>query len=203
MSRIALTPNASGTGTLTIAAPNTDTDRTLTLPDATGTVNISGLANQVPAGSAGAPAIYPTGDSNTGIFFPAADTIAFSEGGAEAMRIASSGYVGIGTTSPNYMLHVNGAFGASMMQFTYSTSGSGVSDGLRIGTGTSGTFINEGEALPITFSTNNTQCFALAASGAVGVGPALNYGTSGHLLTSGGSGAAGGHLQRARGGEGI
>lgn len=38
MSRIALTPNASGTGTLTIAAPNTDTDRTLTLPDATGTV---------------------------------------------------------------------------------------------------------------------------------------------------------------------
>lgn len=38
MSRIALTPNASGTGTLTIAAPNTDTDRTLTLPDAAGTV---------------------------------------------------------------------------------------------------------------------------------------------------------------------
>lgn len=33
MSRIALTPNASGTGTLTIAAPNTNTDRTLTLPD--------------------------------------------------------------------------------------------------------------------------------------------------------------------------
>jgi hypothetical protein len=38
MSRITLAPNASGTGTLTIAAPNTNTDRTLTLPDATGTV---------------------------------------------------------------------------------------------------------------------------------------------------------------------
>ena len=38
MSKIALTPNASGTGTLTIAAPNTNTDRTLTLPDTTGTV---------------------------------------------------------------------------------------------------------------------------------------------------------------------
>ena len=38
MSKIALTPNASGTGTLTIAAPNTSTDRTLTLPDETGTV---------------------------------------------------------------------------------------------------------------------------------------------------------------------
>jgi len=38
MSKISLTPNASGTGTLTIAAPNTSTDRTLTLPDETGTV---------------------------------------------------------------------------------------------------------------------------------------------------------------------
>ena len=38
MSKIALTPNASGTGTFTIASPGTNTDRTLTLPDATGTV---------------------------------------------------------------------------------------------------------------------------------------------------------------------
>jgi hypothetical protein len=38
MSKIALTPNASGTGTFTVAAPNSNSDRTLTLPDATGTV---------------------------------------------------------------------------------------------------------------------------------------------------------------------
>ena len=38
MSKIALTPNASGTGTFTIAAPNSNTDRTLTLPDEAGTV---------------------------------------------------------------------------------------------------------------------------------------------------------------------
>lgn len=42
MSKIALSGNASGTGTLTIAAPNTSTDRTLTLPDATGTMLVSG-----------------------------------------------------------------------------------------------------------------------------------------------------------------
>jgi hypothetical protein len=46
---------------------------------------------QLGAGTAAAPALSTTGDTNTGIFFPAADTIAFSEGGAEVMRIDSSG----------------------------------------------------------------------------------------------------------------
>jgi hypothetical protein len=45
-------------------------------------------------GSASTPAIRGT-DTNTGIFFPAADTIAFSEGGAEAMRIDSNGDVNL------------------------------------------------------------------------------------------------------------
>jgi hypothetical protein len=60
----------------------------------------------VAPGSASAPAITTDGDTNTGIFFPAADTIAFAEGGAEAVRIDSSGNVGIGTTSPSGKLHV-------------------------------------------------------------------------------------------------
>ena len=57
-------------------------------------------------GTAASPAIVPTGDTNTGIFFPAADTIAFAEGGAEAMRIDSSGNVGIGITNPTSILHI-------------------------------------------------------------------------------------------------
>jgi hypothetical protein len=39
MSQIKLTPNASGTGVLTISSPNTNTDRTITLPDATTTLS--------------------------------------------------------------------------------------------------------------------------------------------------------------------
>jgi len=49
-------------------------------------------------GSASAPAITNTGDTNTGIFFPAADTIAFAEGGVEAMRLDSAGNMGLGVT---------------------------------------------------------------------------------------------------------
>jgi hypothetical protein len=48
-------------------------------------------------GSAATPAIRGT-DANTGIFFPAADTIAFSEGGVESMRIDSAGNFGLGVT---------------------------------------------------------------------------------------------------------
>jgi hypothetical protein len=53
----------------------------------------------VAAGSASAPAITTDGDTNTGIFFPAADTIAFAEGGAEAMRIVSGGDLLVGATA--------------------------------------------------------------------------------------------------------
>ena len=38
MSQVKISGNASGTGVLTIAAPNTNTDRTLSLPDNTGSI---------------------------------------------------------------------------------------------------------------------------------------------------------------------
>jgi hypothetical protein len=44
MTKIALSPNASGTGTFTIEAPNSNSNRTLVLPDEAGTV----LTNETP-----------------------------------------------------------------------------------------------------------------------------------------------------------
>jgi len=79
------------------------------------------------AGSASTPALQPSGDTNTGIFFPAADTIAFAEGGVESARIDSSGRLLVGTSSEsgNSLFTVRGNTG--------SATGAGVLD---IGLGT-------------------------------------------------------------------
>jgi hypothetical protein len=52
MSAISLQGNASGTGTLTVAAPSTNTNRTLTLPDGTGTFTVAGVNSNIVAGTA-------------------------------------------------------------------------------------------------------------------------------------------------------
>jgi hypothetical protein len=49
--------------------------------------------------------IVHTGDTNTAIRFPAADTITTETGGSERVRVDSSGNVGIGKTSPNIGSH--------------------------------------------------------------------------------------------------
>jgi len=52
--------------------------------------------------------IVHTGDTNTAIRFPAADTVTVETAGSERMRIDSSGNVGIGTASPTLPLTVDG-----------------------------------------------------------------------------------------------
>jgi len=79
-------------------------------------------------GTAATPAIRGT-DANTGIFFPAADTIAFSEGGAEVARFDSSSNLLVGTSNipsnrdtvtPKFI--VNGAGAAGSMQVVRNTT---------------------------------------------------------------------------------
>jgi hypothetical protein len=75
MTKIAIVPNAAGTGTFTIEAPNSNSNRTLVLPDAAGEIygqgNILGTVSQ----SAGVPtgAIIERGSNANGEFVKYAD----------------------------------------------------------------------------------------------------------------------------------
>lgn len=51
------------------------------------------------AGTAPLPSIARSNDLDTGVYFPAADTVGITTGGAERVRISSSGNVGIGATA--------------------------------------------------------------------------------------------------------
>lgn len=57
-------------------------------------------------GSAAAPGMAVAGDANTGLWAPAADTLAVSTAGVEAIRVTSAQFVGIGTASPSVPFEV-------------------------------------------------------------------------------------------------
>lgn len=57
-------------------------------------------------GSTSAPVFTYNSDTNTGMYFPADDTLAFTTAATERLRIDSTGNVGIGTTSPSSLLHL-------------------------------------------------------------------------------------------------
>jgi Tfp pilus assembly protein FimT len=149
------------------------------------------------AGTALLPSITTTGDLNTGMWFPAADTIAFSEGGVEALRIDSSGNVGIGTSSPSTTLHLSRSDDARLKltdtgdscTFTVRSDG----DNTSIGTDT---------AHPVRFTTNNTERMRIDSSGNLLVGKTASTGvTAGAELRSDGYGVftrSGGESIQAR-----
>jgi hypothetical protein len=84
MSKIALTPNATGTGVFTISSPATNTNRTLTLPDEAGTVltSASSLASDNLTGpinvNASAPNQAVTLDSSGNLLVGTTDTTPFN-----------------------------------------------------------------------------------------------------------------------------
>jgi hypothetical protein len=115
----------------TISSTNTNGDISLT-PNGTGEVNItkvdidSGAIDGTTIGGSSAAAgtfttvtasgdvtiadkIVHSGDTNTAIRFPAADTVTVETSGAERMRVDSSGNLGVGTSSPGAKLHLGGS----------------------------------------------------------------------------------------------
>ena len=120
----------------------------------------------VGAGTVSAPAITTSGDTNTGIYFPAADTIAFTEGGVESMRIDSSGNVGIGTSSPVEKLTVSGAI--SLNTDLVLKEGT-TARGYLFGT-SAGLHYRATSGLPHIFQNVGTELMRIDSSGNVGIG---------------------------------
>jgi hypothetical protein len=120
-------------------------------------------------GSASAPSLILNGDANTGIWRPAADTLAVSTAGSERMRITSAGYVGIGTITPSVLLELQDSTHTTMkiksgnndnILFAQAIQ----SDEARIGTDTN---------TPMSFFTNTSRRMTITTSGNVGIGTTL------------------------------
>ena len=120
-------------------------------------------------GSASTPAIRGT-DTNTGIFFPAADTIAFAEGGAEVARFDSSGNLGIGVTSPAVEMVLFKNTSNPRFQIQNSTSGTTNVDGLQVALVGSDGYLWNFENGNSIFGTNGTERMRIDSSGSVMIG---------------------------------
>ena len=141
------------------------------IPNTAGSVLSSNISSGVTInfadGSASTPSITNDGDTNTGIFFPAADTIAFSEGGTEAMRLDSSGNVGIGTSSPlvtsanRKVVTLNGTTDAM-----YNIGVNGTYTGFFYSSA-SNTQIGSATSIPLQFYTGDTERMRIDSSGRV------------------------------------
>jgi hypothetical protein len=104
----------------------------------------------------------------------ARNDIVFQTASSEKMKITEAGLVGIGTSSPNYLLGVHkGSSDANYIQITNSTTGSGSGDGAIIGLGSDEALnVWQFENEPINFGTNNNTRMTIDSSGNVGIGAA-------------------------------
>jgi hypothetical protein len=163
--QVAISPTGTGSVTMNPATAGTINNMSIGATTAsTGaftTLGATGVAT-FSAGTVSAPAITTTGDTNTGIFFPAADTIAFTEGGVESMRIDSSGNVGIGGASiANYKLGVYGDIRTVNAGYTMGGVYTPQSGDIGIGRENLGGMV---------FATDGTERMRISSTGNVGIG---------------------------------
>lgn len=147
------------------------------------------------------------GSSWKPIYTNCSDFIIKTGGTTEAMRITSGGNVGIGTSSPGQRLVIQGSTTNVIAQIRNSSTVASTSKTTAvqfIGTDTVGTAKETGD-IYVTPADNDyvgsqmlfftrgsdtvTERLRIASAGQIGIGGA-NYGTSGQVLTSNGSGAA-------------
>tara|TARA_R100001509_G_scaffold148657_1_gene106646 strand:+ start:25 stop:1869 length:1845 start_codon:yes stop_codon:yes gene_type:complete len=106
-----------------------------------------------------AGSILHTGDTNTKIRFPAADTVSIETAGSERLRVDSSGLVGIGKT-PSRTLDVSGKIRSS----------EAVCFGDNSSTPSEGAAIHRPAASTLGFVTNDSERMRIDSSGVLSIG---------------------------------
>ena len=142
----------------------------------TGALTVTGVINadgkvKFPAGTASAPSFYNGTDTDTGLYFSAANEISVATGGTQRVVVDSSGNVGIAITTPQTKFHSSGTTNGAQATFGISNSG------LKISTFQK-TDNDAGVTLDAQHSSNGTLRFAttgserlrIDSSGRVGIG---------------------------------
>ena len=154
------------------------------------------------------------GDANTALSVVQANASStgaiqtWSNSASEVARITQTGNLGIGTTSPNYLLHIGAGAANAQLQFTTTGTGTTTSDGFHLGVNNStlNAFILQKENADLQFLTNDTERMRITSAGNVGIGTStpLNTaanrtsvtinGTNTSVLTFASSGVAKGYI---------
>jgi hypothetical protein len=93
-----------------------------------------------------------------------------ADGYLERLRIMSSGNVGIGTTAPAALAHINSSTVSSRIKLTNSTTGVTATDGFDLQMESSAAYVWNYENGPLYVGVNNATAITVTAAGRVGIG---------------------------------
>ena len=185
--------NLTTTGNLTIGG-NLGIGGTLTYEDVTN-IDSVGIITARAAVSI-ADSIVHTGDTNTSLRFPAADTITAETSGLERLRIDSSGRLLLGTTTEgsteadDLTIATSGHTGITLRSGTTHEGNIFFSDGTSGADEYRGLIRYDHDGDKMIFGTGDgTERLRIGSAGQIGIAGA-NYGTSGQVLTSQGTSSA-------------
>jgi hypothetical protein len=158
-------------GITTVATLKATTGIVTTLTATTGIVTTLTASTVTSLGDVDiADKIVHTGDTNTAIRFPSADTITAETGGSERLRIDSSGNFGVGTNNPAAALHISNSVAEIRL-----TDSDGDGDYSQIISGATGNLFlsadagNGGNDSRMSFLVDNTERLRISSTGQLSV----------------------------------